>query len=70
MSMALIQIVIADRDVEILRGFPLVPVPQGGVGNAWIFPASHGIREPAVPEVVERQFGIETHAIGRHLQGP
>ena len=51
--------------METLEGFFLVPVPQDSVGNVRIDPATHGIREPAVPEVVDRGFGIEAHGFCR-----
>lgn len=59
------EIVVAERKVKLLYGFLLVPVPQGGVGSVRINPATHGIREPAVPEVVDRRFGVEARGFCR-----
>jgi predicted RNase H-like HicB family nuclease len=58
------KIVVRDIKIESLQGFLLVPVPQDGVGNVRINPSAHGIRDPTVPEVVDREFEIETSGQG------
>lgn len=59
------QIAVAEGLVKILEGFLFLPVPQNRIVYVPETPALDGIRESAVPEVVDRRFGVEDNGFCR-----